>query len=564
MKNRHVHATAVTEHIIGGNLQDWYFIQYGEKPPFHYENKNGQAELQIPYPGNLVTPGQMIVAQMVDESNPFKFKNPVVKGPPRQIDYDSSAIYHDTNRNVYMAKIYGYAGFIRGRLTITPPVVINEDKTEAKILIRGQDIRSIPDPDQIYEIIKYMNLFPTVDRNGMDRNTKEAIEKGEDYIIISQGRSMLTAYQPYVISNIKLDKKVGKIKDDGSIDYKDRETIKEVFQGDDVGIYYEGREGHEGFNIYGQRVPVETVVMGPQMGNNLYIDPDEPTHVKSAINGFLNLRENKLEVVETLIIDSDIDYETGNIEFSGNIEIKGKVATGFSVVTFGNLVIHGIVEAASLFSSNDMELRSGVVSAEGYKIECRGNLKARYIQNAHVHVGQNLEVEDFIYHSRIDCNGEIRATAKSGLVVGGRLTAKKKIEVNIAGNRNGALTELVVGIDQNLDDKIKAKKKDIALLMERKNYINEQLKKNFPPNFIRNPAAYVTKLPEDQKAVAVKLVTQLKKIDEWIVNAQKEYDRMEKLGPTYRFTPEIIVHKQKYPGVKEKVVNAPGQIHSNQ
>lgn len=539
-------------------MQDWYYIQYGEKVPFQYEYRGTNPEVIIPYPNNFVHPGQIIVAQMVPENNPNKLKSPTVKGPPRKIDFDSTTIFHDTTRNVLMAKVNGYAGFIKGRLHVIPPVVINPDKTEALLYIRSNEVHSIPAIDHIFEIINILKLFPTQDKISLERSIKKAVENNLSFILISKGRSMERAFKPYVISKIKLEKSVGKIKEDGSIDYKDRESIKEVFQGDLIGEYYEGSQGHEGFNVYGSKIPIETVVMGPEMGANLFIDPDNPGVVKTSINGLLNQKENKLEVVETLVIDSDIDYETGNIEFSGNIEIKGKVATGFSVITFGNLVIHGIVEGANLFSSLDMDLRSGVVSQGSNKIECRGNMKARYLQNAKVIVGKNLEVEDFIYHSLIRCNGEVKSVEKSGLVVGGSISAKKKIEINVAGNRNGEPTELIAGIDQEMDDKIKNRKKDLALLEERKSYITEQLKKNFHPNFIRNPAAYASKLNKDQRELALKLVNQIKKIEDWITKAQKEYDRLVKLGPQYNFIPQIIIHKVKHSGVKDKVYNAPG------
>lgn len=541
-------------------MQDWYYISFGEKKPFDYSHEKGKYKLHIPYSGNLVTPGKVLIAQLVDESNAEGRKLPVVKGPPKKIEYDSKSVYHDPHKSQFMAKLYGYAGFIRSRLVVIPPIVINQTKSEAKLYIHPDAPSMIPDVDQLFEIINYANLFPSYDRLQLERNLKEAQEKSKNFITIAKGRPMKEAYDEYIISSINLQKNTGKLKEDGSIDYRDRDAVKEVFHGDIIGRYHEAYEGQEGFSVYGQRIAILKASKGPLPGKNLIRSEENKDLMLSDVNGYLSLKNNVLNVVETLIIDGDIDYEIGNIEFSGNIIIKGKVASGFTVTSFGALEVYGVVEGANLFSSGDMSLKSGVTGKSGAKIECMGNFMAKYMQNAKVFSKGDIFVSDFIYHSQVVSNGEIVVIEKNGLVLGGSLTAKRKIEVNTAGNASGVATELICGIDQEKDDKILMKKKDIALLEERQKYIHEQFHQSFPGNFLRNPAAYIKMIPENKREAALKLVNQLKKITDWIKNAAEELERLEKLGPQQDFSPEIIIHKQKFTGVKEKLMKVQSMV----
>jgi uncharacterized protein (DUF342 family) len=454
-----------------------------------------------------------------------------------------------------MAKVFGYAGLYRGYLIVIPPVVISEDYSEAKLYLPTFDKLKIPPIEEVLKLITYLKLFPSLDQYQIADNLEKAIENQNHFALIAKGRPMEPSFDDYVISTIKLEKSVGKLKDDGTMDYKDRGAIKEVFEGDIVGEFFKGYQGKEGFNVYGQRVPVVHELRGPAPGKNLYVDPENQNIVRSLINGFLEISQNILDVNETLLINRDIDYETGNIEFSGNIEIKGKVTDGFSVTSFGNLKIHGIVEGANLFARNNMTLLSGVLSKEGYKIECLGNFYARYIQNANLIVKKNIEVEDFIYHSHVRSNGEIVVTKKSGVILGGVTTALRKIEINIAGNKSGTPTELVCGVDQELDEKIHAKKKDLARLEEGKRILNEKIKQSFPAVFLRNPANYIRTLPDDKKNSAMQVIEKLKNLNDWIAKVQAEIEKLEKIGDSYNFEPVIKILQTKYDGVKERIVH---------
>ncbi|MES0490564.1 MAG: FapA family protein [Leptospirales bacterium] len=530
-------------------MQDWFYFQFGEKKPFDYTTKNNKVSLAIPYQQNLKKKGDLLIAQMVIETN-SALKTPVVKGPTKKIEYDSYTVFHETARNVFMAKIFGFCGFVNNRLTVVAPLLLDSGNSIARLYINPDDVKSCPNIDDIYSVIESKKIFPSIDKVQLEKNLANAINTKQKYVVIARGRAMEEAFEDYVISIIDLEKSVGKINNAGKIDYKDRDAIKEVFEGDVIGKFFPGNPGKEGFSVFGEKLLVNKTEKGPALGKNLYMDEDEPGIVKSKINGYINLKNKVLDVIETLIIEGDVDYEIGNIEFSGSIEIKGKVSSGFSVTTFGNLTVHGVVEGANLFSSHNMDLLGGVLSKEGYKIECLGNFSARYIQNAQVHVKKDMNIIDFIYHSNVVCNGKVKVIEKSGVILGGKLIVKKEVECNQAGNKNGVATEIIAGVDQDLDEKIKLKRKELNILIDRKNYIEEQLKKNVSPGFFRDPEIALSKICEEKRAGITTLFEQFQKLEKWIEKTDAEIETLDTRGPQYDFIPKIIIHKEKHPGVK--------------
>ena len=197
-----------------------------------------------------------------------------------------------------------------------------------------------------------------------------------------------------------------------------------------------------------------------------------------------------------------------------------------------------------------MNLHGGVLSKEGYKIECLGDFTARYVQNAKVHVKKNMNIDDFIYHSNIICNGKVQVTKKSGVILGGQLIVKKEVECNQAGNKNGIATEIIVGVDQDLDEKLKVKRKELNILIDRKNYIEEQLKKKVSPGFFRDPESAISQLGDELKAGITTLFEQFQKLKTWVDKTEKEIEELDTYGPKYDFIPKIIIHKNKFEGVK--------------
>ena len=532
-------------------MQNWFYIGIKDGNPFDYHYHEEVLKIDVQLSKNLFKPGGVIVYSEVDEKKGFTLPEPVVKLPFHKLKYDSKSVYFDEYKNAYMSKIYGFASYVHDYLKVIPPVIINPSYSQAFLYIDTAFPLLLPNINDIFIIIEYLKLFPSIDKQTLQSNLDEAIKQQSNIFLIAQGRAMKSSYRPYVISKIDIKKNVGKVHEDGTIDYKERESIKEVFQGDIIGDYFKGSEGAEGFNVYGQTMAIVEEYKGPAPGKNMYIDPENPNIMRSSVNGYLSIKNQTIEVVETLLIGGDIDYETGNIEFSGNMEIKGKVTSGFTVTCLGSLYIHGIVEAANIFAKNGLTIKSGVISREGFKIETHGDMNVKFIQNGSIIVKGDLKVDQYIYNSKVMCNSSVFV---NGTISGGSVISKLLIKSLHAGNKSGVKTELICGVDQEFDEKVSNKRKNILSLIDKRDYVMNKIKNQFPSNFLKNPVTTMATLSPEERSAAALVLEQLKKINDWLDKAQKELLLLESGGLKNDYKPAIIITGTEFNGVLRKIV----------
>ena len=69
----------------------------------------------------------------------------------------------------------------------------------------------------------------------------------------------------------------------------------------------------------------------------------------------MRLENGTLHVYETPSFSGDIDFQSGNVDFSGDVFISGSVLSNFTVKAQGSIFVHGMVEAgAHLHSEGDI------------------------------------------------------------------------------------------------------------------------------------------------------------------------------------------------------------------
>ena len=537
-------------------LQDWYYFTITGGSPFKgHENENGEPEVEIAEPKNLVSANALLILCEVESEDPnnSNLNEPLSKMPHKKITFDEETVFFNETTKSFYAKIYGYVGVVAQTLKVVPPLVLVKKKTEAYFYYNPE----IPEPKPAFDIIRDLlalyNYVPSVSSDQIENQLVELQKGKRNYMLVSKGRMPQNGWPEWIEITLDYEKKAGKLKDDGSIDFKDRQAITEVQKGATVGYFHDEMPTLEGFDVFGTKMEAKTTIKGPKIGDNLVRDENDPTLVVSSANGYLSVEKNNAEIVETLVIDSDVDYEVGNIEFFGNVEIMGRVLTGFSVNAFGTLKIHGGIEGANVFSSGNMEVLGGIVGKEGTKVQSSANITTMYAQNAEIHAEGDIVVEDFIYHSKVYANESIYCTNKRGVVVGGMLVGKRLIEVNVAGNKDEAFTLIVCGVDMLFDAKIERKEKEIEHFIERKELFIKKTGAAFGAMFFRNPKLVLDRLDDKKKQQAIKVIQELQKLNQFIKTAEAELETARTRGPVFDFEPKIIIQNQKYEGVKTKI-----------
>ena len=114
-------------------LQDWYYFAITGGSPFKgLENDNGDPEVEIAEPNNLVSANALLILCEVESEDPnnSNLNEPLSKMPHKQISFDEETVFFNETTKSFYAKIYGYVGVVAQTLKVVPPIVLVKKKTE--------------------------------------------------------------------------------------------------------------------------------------------------------------------------------------------------------------------------------------------------------------------------------------------------------------------------------------------------------------------------------------------------------------------------------------------------
>jgi len=271
-------------------------------------------------------------------------------------------------------------------------------------------------------------------------------------------------------------------------------------------------DGTDGVNIYGKSIPHKLgrevqIKLGPGVEQKDDI-------VIAAINGKLEHTNEKIWVVDKLEIPGNVDFSVGNIDFDGEIEIRKNVLDLFKVHSKSSITVHGIIEAAEIHAEKDLNSLGGVAGKEKGEIIADQNINAKYITNAYVRAGQDINVHKEIVNCDLACKGSL--TIENGPLVGGHTLAFKGVKVKYLGSEADVKTLVEVGIDEDLQLKCDKFTPEIQLLRRKA----EKVRQVVEP-LIQNQKY----LNSEQKEKATELIYQATELDDKAESLTEELRR---------------------------------------
>ncbi len=159
-----------------------------------------------------------------------------------------------------------------------------------------------------------------------------------------------------------------------------------------------------------------------------------------------------------MIVDGNVDYRTGNIDFPNNVNIRGDVAPGFNVRSGKNVIVEGCLDNGSFVKcGGDLVVKNGIIG-EGTRIECEGDVYANYFSEAELYCSGKTVIEKYMMggsvfsEKMIEVHGNGIKKPEISSVFGGRYYSMGSISVHSAGNMNRS-TLLCCGYNPYLDFK---------------------------------------------------------------------------------------------------------------
>jgi len=318
----------------------------------------------------------------------------------------------------------------------------------------------------------------------------------------------------------------------GRIDFKERSYPWNVKESDEVGRIVPMVAEENGIDIYQKIIEakkpkdIEIALDGLHKASDGYLFTDK--------SGTFIVSKNKLAVTETLVLEGNIDNETGNIRTDSTVIVKGRIEPGFVLESSADICINVNVEKAVVDAKGNVIVRGGV-RGKGSKITADGEVNVTFMEHAQVSSKESILISE----SLVDCQltaleevivGEDKNPKTS--IVGGKIHAYQKISSGNLGNTTNIKTDIIVGYTREDQEKYEALKKEIEA--------NEKELATIESMYVTGAAEKenMTELMEQLEPLGIKIEQQkkqlasLKKLIESCVNSMVE------------------VHNNTYPGVR--------------
>jgi uncharacterized protein len=351
---------------------------------------------------------------------------------------------------------------------------ISEDKMKAFVTLHKakKDGDGITLEDILSEIASYGIVYGLNERLIGQMPLKGVYE---NEVCIAEGKQPLN--QDGVRIRYNFDTNPGKpflMDEYGSVNLKELNFIQNKKKGDILAETILPEKGENGTDIFGNTVFHTT-------GKDEDVRPGKNTRLSedglkiiAEIDGNVILK-NKTVHVEPVVIVENVDYETGNIDFEGSVLVNGTVLDGFSVRAGGMVQIGLSVGKVLIHSGEDVVLKAGMNGNLEGKIECGGDVYARFVEGTYINCKGNIFVEEAVMNSYLDVGRNLILTGRRAEIIGGYAVVGRSIRCKKIGNGSGIRTRITMSLDPEKMKILDDLKRKIEINRSRMKEISEKV-----------------------------------------------------------------------------------------
>ena len=262
--------------------------------------------------------------------------------------------------------------------------------------------------------------------------------------------------------------KIGTLKADGTMDWKNRGRLPQVKENDLLVEKIPGPPGKEGIDVFGKTIPIpKTREIRLKTGKGAKRSKDG-MQAHASVAGMPTVSfDGEVSVKPTLFIKGDIGVKTGHVEFDGHIDVEGTIEKGYRVK--GGSLRAREIQPTEVEIDGDIAILHGIFGA---RIRGKGDLIARHVNKADIRMGGDIVVEKEIIESRMEANG--RCLIKNGTILASIVSAKMGIVAMDIGTEASRPSELTVGIDRELEQQAEAIRREIRALVKEQKKISRE------------------------------------------------------------------------------------------
>lgn len=269
---------------------------------------------------------------------------------------------------------------------------------------------------------------------------------------MAEGKTFVQTKQCKIKYFFKVNPDLKPIEDNkGNLDYKNVKLIQNVRKGDKLCEFIPPEKGVQGQTVTGKIVQPEDVkeIKMPK-GINVERDQNNENILLSVMDGTVKKSDDCIEVTPILIVNSNVDYSTGNIESHISTKIVGDVKSTFKVSVEKDVEINGIIEDAEIYAGGGILARAGIIGKGKGRIVAGGDISARNCQQITLISKKDIILNERVLDSVVIADGKIKIKSRNSAVYRCKLYAKDGVEIRNIGNDNYEIVEVIVGMPGEL------------------------------------------------------------------------------------------------------------------
>ena len=355
-----------------------------------------------------------------------------------------------------------------------PPPLAGSNQTEAESIektlsleVSGDRLEAVVriDVDR-YHFISLEDLLQFIETQGIGfgvvanaeiESYLNSVPMPSEPLLIARGRPSVPEKPPEARLYFSTDPLgVGTAREDGSIDWKNRGKLPQVKSGSLLADVVPGSPGVAGTDVFGNAIaPLAIKPTLPKCGKGVALSEDG-TQYLARLSGMAILADNRLSIVEALVVAGDVGLETGHIDFDGHVEVEGSIHEGYRV-NCRSLRVEDVHEA-EVTVAGDMIATGGIYEST---VNCKGTLQVPQIRKSRIQVGGDLLVQKEIMESTIATSGQ--CLIQDGTIIFSRISAKDGVIAGNLGRKGSQSSILSVGVNEQTNRQIKYTKNKLKL-----------------------------------------------------------------------------------------------------
>ncbi len=368
------------------------------------------------------------------------------------------------------------------------------------------------------EILNEAGVIYGVDNQALEEivNSDEPIEN----FVVAEGKPPEPGEDAELNYHFEIDREnIGTEREDGSIDFFDRDLITNVEPGEVLVTKTPPVPGNSGKAVTGKELkPEEPKDKKLPAGKNV---EKKENKLVAEIEGQVVKDGDKISVTPVHKVNGDVDLDVGNIDFVGSVVVNGDVQEGFSIKAEEDIEINGKVFAAQLEAGGNIKINKGFIGKEKGNVIAEGDVEIKFIENGNVESKGTVQVDDAIMHSTVTAAEEIILGKGKGLIVGGRCRAAKRIEASVVGSSLATTTVLEVGIDPSLKEEMNQIEEDLEDNRQNMTKAKKAL------DLLEKLKKQQGELPQDKEQMYYRLKKTKKNLQEEKARKEKKLEELE-------------------------------------